>query len=255
VLETILETLTDLLFELSNDDRLRILLELEKGPMNLTRIAKVLDFTAQGTSRNMARLVQTSLISRNPEGDYALTPYGWTALEFLGSYRFLSENRQYFLRHDVAVLPYQFINRLGELYVSSFQGDFITTFAKAEAMMRSAEEYVYAMEEQFHPNAPPIVVEKMKLGVEFRTILPETIVPPPGFRPAAGVERRLLPSVKINLFMTDKEAIFGLPTLEGRFDYSIFVSEDQRFRRWCLDLFEYYWVQGRPMLGSVPNLV
>jgi len=249
-----LETLTDLLFELSNDDRLKILLELEEGPKNLTRIAKDLDLTAQGTSRNVARLVQTSLISRNPEGDYALTPYGMTSLRLLSSYRFLSENKQYFLSHDASVLPYQFINRLGELYVNSFQGDFITTFAKAEAMMRVAEEYVYAMEEQFHPNAPPIVAEKLKLGVELRTILPETIVPPPGFRPAAGVERRLLPSVKINLFMTDKEAFFGLPTLDGKFEYSVFVSEDQKFRRWCLDLFEFYWAQGKPLLGSVPNL-
>jgi len=247
-----LETLTDLLFELSNEDRLEILLELETGHTNLTRIAKDLNLTAQGTSRNVARLVQTSLISRNTEGDYALTPYGWTSLQLLSSYRFLSANRQYFLGHDVSVLPYQFINRLGELCECSFQGDFITTFAKAEAMMRGADEYVLAMEEQFHPNAPPIVTEKIKLGVEFRTILPETIVPPPGFRPAAGVERRLLPSVKINLFMTEKEALFGLPTLDGRFEYSVFVSGDRRFRGWCLDRCEYYWAQGRPMLGAVP---
>ena len=249
-----METLTDLLFELSNDDRLKILLDLEKGPKNFTRIAKDLDFTAQSTSRNIARLVQTSLISRNPEGDYALTSYDETSLKLLGSHMFLSSNKQYFLGHDVSVLPYHFLNRLGELSVSTFQGDFITTFAKAEAMMRSAEEYVYAMEEHFHPNAPPIVVEKIKLGVEFRTILPETIVPPPGFRPAAGVERRLLPSVKNNLFMTDKEAIFGLPTLEGKFDYAIFVIKDHKFRKWYLDLFEYYWDQGRPLIGSVPNL-
>jgi len=249
-----LETLTDLLFELSNDDRLNILLDLEKGPKNLTRIAKDLDFTAQGTSRNVARLVQNSMITRNPEGEYALTPYGSVSLELLSSYRFLSEHKQYFLGHKVSVLPYKFINRLGELCECSFQGDFITTFAKAEAMMRAADEYVLAMEEQFHPNAPPIVTEKLRLGVEFRTILPETIVPPPGFRPAAGVERRLLPSVRINLFMTDKEALFGLPTLDGKFEYSVFVSEDQRFRGWCLDLFEYYWAQGKPLLGSVPNL-
>jgi predicted transcriptional regulator len=245
-----LENLTDLLFELSNEDRLKILLELEKGPSNLTTIAKELDLTAQGTSRNVARLVQTSLISRNPEGDYVLTPYGSVSLMLLSSYRFLSDNRRYFLNHDVAVLPYHFISRLGELATCSFQGDFITTFAYAERMMREAEEFVYAMEEQFHVNAPPIVAEQIKNGVRFRTILPETIVPPPGFRPAAGVDRRLLPRVKINVFMTDREAIFGLPTLEGRFDYAIFVSRDQKFHRWCLDLFNYYWDQGKPMLGS-----
>lgn len=249
-----MEALCDLLFELSNEDRLLILLELQGGALNLSSIAKKLNFTAQGTSRNVARLMQTSLINRNPESEYVLTPYGDVSLNLLNSYRFLSDNRLYFLNHDATVLPYHFIGRLGELAVCTFQGDFITTFAYAERMMREADVYVYAMEEQFHVNAPPIVTEQIKHGVKFRTILPETIIPPPGFKPAAGVDRRLLPSVKINLFMTDKEAIFGLPTMAGKFDYAMFHSKDQKFRRWCLDLFNYYWDQGKPMLGSIPHL-
>ena len=250
-----MEALCDLLFEFSNEERLKILLELEKDPKNLTRIAKDLDFTSQGTSRNIVRLVETSLIRRNPEGEYELTQYGSVSLKLLSSYEFLSRNRQYFLGHDVSVLPYEFVNRLGELSASSFQGDFIANFAYSEAMMRVAEKYVYTIGEQYHVNAPPIIGEKIKLGVAFRTILPETVVPPPGFRPAAsGVERRTLPSVKIRIFMSDKEAVFGLPTLEGKIDYTIFVSKDAKFRRWCLDLFNYFWAQGKPLVGAVPNL-
>ena len=120
--------------------------------------------------------------------------------------------------------------------------------------MGAAERYVYAMEEQMHPNAPPIVAEQLKKGVIFKTILPETIVPPPGFRPAAGVERRLLPEVKVNLFLTDKGAFFGFPTIERKIDYGIFVGEDQRFHGWCLDLFNYYWEQSVALQGPVPNL-
>ena len=33
--------------------------------------------------------------------------------------------------------------------------------------MREAEEYVYSMGDQFNANAPPIIGEKMKLGVVF----------------------------------------------------------------------------------------
>jgi predicted transcriptional regulator len=250
-----MEALCDLLFEFSNEERLKILLELEKGSKNLTRIAKDLDFTSQGTSRNVARLVETSIISRNPDGEYELTPYGSVSLKLLSSYEFLSRNRQYFLGHDVSVLPYQFINRLGELSVCSFQGDFITGLSYGEAMMRAAEVYVCTMGEQFHVNAPPIIGEKVKLGVVFRTILPETVVPPPGFRPAAlGVERRTLPRVKIRVFMTEKEAFFGFPNLEGKIDYTSFVSKDAKFRNWCLDLFNYFWGQGKPLVGAVPNV-
>jgi predicted transcriptional regulator len=249
-----MEALCDLLFELSNEDRLKILLELEKGPKNLTRIAKDLDFTSQGTSRNVARLFQMSLITRNLEGEYIITPYGRVSLKLLSSYEFLSRNRQYFLSHDVSVLPYEFINRLGELSASSFQGDFITNYVLEGEMAKQAEEYAYSMGEQFNVNASPIVVEKVKLGVEFRTILPETVVPPPGFRPAAGVDRRLLPKVQTNITVTDKKAMFGLPTLEGKIDNANFVSEDPKFRKWCLDLFNYYWDQGKPLIGAVPNL-
>jgi predicted transcriptional regulator len=249
-----MEALCDLLFEFSNEERLKILLALEKGPKNLTRIAKDLDFTSQGTSRNVARLVETSLIRRNSDGEYELTPYGGVSLRLLSSYEFLSRNRQYFLGHDASVLPYHFINRLGELNASSFQGDFITNYVREGEMAKQAEEYVYSMGDQFNVHSPPIIAEKLKLGVEFRSIFPETVVPPPGFRPAAGVDRRLLPKVPVGIMMTDKKAMFGLPTLDGKMDGENFVSEDQKFRRWCLDLFNYYWDQGKPIVGAFPNL-
>ena len=89
-----MEALCDLLFEFSNEERLKILLELEKGPKNLTGIAKDLDFTSQGTSRNVARLVETSIIRKNQDGEYELTSYGSISLRLLSSYEFLSRNRR-----------------------------------------------------------------------------------------------------------------------------------------------------------------
>jgi len=249
-----MEALCDLLFEFSNEERLKILFELEKGPKNLTRIAKDLDFTSQGTSRNIARLVETSIIRRNPDGEYELTPYGSISLKLLSSYEFLSRNKQHFLSHDVSVLPYEFINRLGELTMCSLQRDFITNYVLEGEMAKQAEKYVYSMGDQFNVHSPPIIAEKLKLGVEFRSIFPETVVPPPGFRPAAGVDRRLLPKVQVGIMMTDKKAMFGLPTLDGKMDGANFISEDPKFRRWCLDLFNYYWDQGKPIIGAVPNL-
>ncbi len=249
-----MESLTDLLFELSSDDRLKILLELEKSPKNLTRIAKNLDFTAQETSRNVARLLKTSLITRNPDGNYILTTYGGTSLKLLSSYEFLSENRKYFLTHDPSELPYHFLNRLGELTESSFEGDFVTNYVIEGEMAKRVEKFAYSMAQQFNVNALPTVVEKLKLGVEFRSIFPETIVPPPGFRPAIGVERRLLPKVPINITITEKKAMFGLPTLHGRIFDGNFISEDPKFLKWCLDLFNYYWDQAKPLQGLFPNL-
>ncbi len=248
-----MESLTDLLFELSNEDRLKILLELEEEPKNLTRIAKTLGLSVQETSRNVARLVQASLILRTPDGEYALTPYGGTSLKLLGSYKFITNNKQYFLTHDASVLPPQFVYRLGELSVSSLQEDFVLNYVVEGEMAKQADVYAYSTGDQFNVNAQPIVAERLKLGVEFRTILPETLIPPPGFQPAAGVDRRLLPKVQVGITVTDKKALFGLPTLEGKFDSSArFISEDPKFRKWCLDLFNHYWALARQ--GSVPNI-
>jgi predicted transcriptional regulator len=107
--------------------------------------------------------VETAIIRRNPDGEYELTPYGGVSLRLLSSYEFLSRNRRYFLSHDASVLPYQFINRFGELSVSSLQGDFITNYAMVEGMIKQTEEYVYSMGEQFRTDSPPIVAEKLKL--------------------------------------------------------------------------------------------
>ena len=65
---------------------------------------------------------------------------------------------------------------------------------------------------------------------------------------------RLLPKVQVGMVITDKKAMFGLPTLDGKMDGANFVSEDPKFRRWCLDLFNYYWDQGKPIVGAFPNL-
>jgi predicted transcriptional regulator len=250
-----MEALCDLLFEFSNEERLKILYELEKGPKNLTSIAKDLDFTSQGTSRNIARLIETFIIRRKSDGEYELTSYGNVSLKLLSSYTFLSRNRQYFLSHDASVLPYEFVNRLGELTASSIQEDFVTNYLLEVEMLKEAEEYFYATGDQFNVNARPIIAEKLNLGVEIRTILPETIVPPPGFRPASGPNRRLLPKVQVAITVTEKKAFLGLPTLDGKFDQGVrFVSVDPKFRKWCRNLFNYYWEQSKPIVGAFPNL-
>jgi predicted transcriptional regulator len=250
-----MEALCDLLFELSNEDRLQILQGLEKGPKNLIKIAKELDNSVQGTSRNVARLVEASIIRRNPNGEYELTSYGNVSLKLLCSYEFLSRNRSYFLSHDASILPCEFINRLGELSTSSIQGDFVTNYVLEGDMLKEAEEYFYATGDQFNVHAKSIIADKLNQGLEIRTIFPEAIIPPPGFRPAPGPNRRLLPKVHVAITVTDKKAFLGLPLLDGKFDPGVrFVSEDPKFRKWCLDLFNYYWEQAKPIIGPFPNL-
>jgi predicted transcriptional regulator len=56
------------------------------------------------------------------------------------------------------------------------------------------------------------------------------------------------------MVITDKKAMFELPTLDGKMDGENIVGEDPKLSRWSLDLFSYYWDQGKPIVGAFPNL-
>jgi len=94
-----MDALCDLLFELSNDDRLQILYEIKKNPIKLSHISKKLNFTTQATARNIYRLAEFGIIRKKENSDYILTPFGTTSLALLDSYHFITENKGYLLSH------------------------------------------------------------------------------------------------------------------------------------------------------------
>jgi DNA-binding transcriptional ArsR family regulator len=63
-----MEDLCNLLFEVSNEDRLRILLQLDKEALNATNLSKELDLTIQESSRHLSRLSRVKLIQKDVEG-------------------------------------------------------------------------------------------------------------------------------------------------------------------------------------------
>ena len=243
------ENLWNLLFELSSEERTRILNLLRSKKSRLSDVARLEKLTATETSRHLQRLGDAKLLQRDSDGLFTLTKYGELSLSMLEGLVFTSANREYFMEHDASVLPTAFIARLGDLNLCTFQKDFISTLAYDEEMFKAAEEYIWAISDQFHYSARPLVAEKKKLGIDLRTILPEKIVLPPGFKPAEGVSRRLLPRVDFHLIVTDQEANFGLTYTDGKMDYAQFVSKDKRFREWCKDLFQYYWERATPQVS------
>jgi predicted transcriptional regulator len=249
-----LENLCKLLFELSSSERMNVMLELQRQRLKLSQVSKKLDMTVTEASRHLQRLCDSMLVRKDVDGLFEVTKLGELVIQLLSAPRFILDNKQYFMEHDVSVLPYEFINRIGELSVSSLQTDIISNFAYEEKMLQAAEEFSWAMSNQVHWNAPPIITERMKRGVKLRSIIPENIVPPTGYRPASGVERRTMPSVDLRIILTDKEAMFGLPLSNGKMDYTQFLSRDPKFLRWCKDLFLYYWEKAEPLSGGFPHL-
>ena len=108
-----MERLCDVMFELSNEDRLRILRELEGEAAIVTGLSNRLRLTNQEVSRHLSRLGDVGLTTKAPDGQYSLTSYGRLTLKQIEGLEFTSRHKEYFIDHPVEDLPASFVYRMG----------------------------------------------------------------------------------------------------------------------------------------------
>jgi len=256
--------LCDLFFELSNEGRLDILRLIEKNPLKLSHIAKELDLAAQEISRQLARLVNVKLVTKNKEGSYLVTSQGRNLLRLLPGFLFLSKNSEYFEKHSLEKLPSPFMGRIGELLESTPVNEIMATFVCVERLMQESEEFFWYITDQnlISANAYEMGAVGLNRGVIIKCIEPVDYSPPEELtkkvpeevrlefvehRKKGSIVDRVLPSVDAILYMNEKEVgILGFPSFDGSFDYLGFTSKDKSFIKWCSDLHEYYWDLGKP---------
>ncbi len=251
-----MEDLCDILFEVSNEDRLRILKALREEPRNLTALARGLGLSTQEASRHAARLSSVGLAAKDPEGLYALTPYGCLTLDQLRGIEFTSRCRDYFNAHTAEDLPPEYGARLGELSCATPVEDVMVVIHNIEKMIREAEEYIYRLTDRYLMMALPLLEEAVDRGVEFRLMRTRDFEFPPDW-PGEGVilrearlrgqfQVRASDSALIFIAMSEKEVgALSFPSAKGRFDYLGFTASDEESHRWCLDLYLHYWDAAR----------
>jgi len=242
--------LCKLLFELSSSERISVMLEIQKQRLKLSHISKKLDMTVTEASRHLQRLSEAKLVEKEVEGSYKLTPFGELTLSLLSGFDFISKHRDYFITHTIAHLPHEFISRIGNLMNCTFTDDVMVAFHRTENLIQEAQEYVWILSDQILMSTLPFLEKAVKRGVEFRLILPEDMIPPPGFKPIPPIrliERRTLKSVDVIITVSEKkEARVAFPTIDERMDYVGFGSTDESSHKWCRDLFLYYWERAKP---------
>lgn len=248
-----MEQLGRLFFELASEDRLNILAALQNEPSKLTHISKKLNLTVQETSRHLQRLIDAKLITKDPEANYRLLPFGQDLLLLLPSFNFLSRHREYFNNHDISNLPQEFIRRIGELEHCTYTDDVFAALHLVNNVICEAADFIWIIGNQILMSTLPFLEEAIKKGATFRLMLPEDLVPPPGFKPLpyvpGRIERRTLKHVPLTMILSEKEARLAFPTQNGKIDPSAFASTQDSPRKWCLDLYEYYWksaIVGQP---------
>lgn len=244
-----MERLCDLLFELSNTDRVMILNHLKTKPDNITRISKELEITTQETSRHITRMTEVGLLKRLPDGTYEISSYGKIVLNQISGIEFSSSQREYFKEHSLEQLPYEFISRIGELKETQYIDNVMAVFQKIQEVCDEAEEYIYRITDMRLNIIYPNIQDAADRGVEYLRIEPEELSESPVISSLPPVDPgrvRGIKSVGIFMALTEKE-VGGLafPRLSGEFDYLGFTSKDPKALKWCKDLFQYYWSRGK----------
>ncbi|MBD3207027.1 DUF1724 domain-containing protein [Candidatus Bathyarchaeota archaeon] len=253
-----MERLCDLLFELSNEDRLMILGELKEENLKLSHISQRLNFTAQETSRNISRLAEAKLVTRTADGSYEISPYGLQALQLLPGFQFLSKNVDYFYDHTLKNLPEKFVSRIGELIECERITQLLDVFGNIERVFKEAEEYYLYIGEPLGLSSTLLLVrDALDRGVKARGIEPANYEWPDEIRDSVpeetwlglrkhqadgSLQQKYQTRFDITFLMNEKEvATLNFLNPGGEFEYFGFTSNDRKAVEWCKDIFEYYW--------------
>jgi len=256
-----------LLFELSSEDRLTILNMLREQPMNVTGLSRRVDLAVQETSRHLARLENVGLTDRDSDGLHHVSMYGELVTRNLPGLDFISKNKDYFSTHSLNDIPQEFISRLGDLGESTAVDDVVLGFYNVNRMLRSAEKFIWTITDRYIVSQLPIFVEATRRGVVLKNIelaplvpvVPQNEVKGGSFldqeqlgelkkgREDGRVQENVLDKLDIYLFMSEKEvACLAFPLKSGKMDYLGFRAEDDNAKKWCADIFNYYWGLSTP---------
>lgn len=256
------EEISKVLFELSSNRRASILLEVKKENLKMQQISKALDMTATETFRHLQRLTDAKLIEKNVDGTYTITTLGGLASGVLSNLNFMLKNTDYFLEHSTALLPYEFVNRLGELSNGRFYGDTMSMLNQARELVYEAEESLWVIGEEIDTSHVQPTNQKISMGLKFRFLMqqnltlkltPEVLLCPHckkamiqdvstfKERHCRHCERKSIERIPLALLISEKEAILCLRRNKGEMDYAGFFGRDERFLKWCRDLFLHYW--------------
>jgi predicted transcriptional regulator len=252
-----------LFFELAGELRLSILIRLKRKNYRLSKLASEIDATMQEAHRNIARLVDSGLVRKYDDGEFALTPYGKSIVSLIPGYAFLSTQQEYFLEHSLGDLPSKFIQR-----ISSFQGcevvhGVMPIIQRWKTLYYESNNYIKEIMAQVPLDLIETLGAKVEAGIKFSYIFPSNAIIPKGRRKILQkigwqkllskglVERRMVKSVTVMTIFNEKHSCVIFPNLKGEPDLNVmFYGDSHQFRDWCEDFFTYQWEKAGPFEES-----
>ena len=249
------EGLYDILFELSNDIRHKILLLLREKPERMTQVAKILQLTSPEVSRHLTRLTVALLIRKDMDNLYYVTGFGEYILNLLDDLVFMVRHRDYFVSHNAMNLPSTFQKHIPELSSYSLVDNFMVFLNFLNEKIMESTEYVWLYIDQYPLTAINSMLNAVERGVKFRIIGHSDITGPNvafeekhltgSGNDSPNVEIRNIEKNDVYLFISDAGNAIAFPTRDG-FDYSGFTNEDIEKDTLSKDIFNHYWSQAKP---------
>jgi len=255
-----LERVSELYFELSNPDRLRIMQVLKDAPMKLTDISGSIDVTHQQCLRHLKRLTEVLLVERNHDGLYILSSFGELVLQLMPSLVFVSQYGEYFSTHSVSHLPSEFVSRIGDLSESILLSNVMEALSEIESIVKNSEEYINVVINKRTHSLRPHIADAVRRGIQLRSLSVTSYVPNIDVKREinkkdeldiieAEKEGRVIVADQTNfpvyMYMSERAVFLALPLNDGTFDYTGFFSSNPEAVHLCSDLFEYYWKRTR----------
>ena len=262
-----LEKLCDLLFEVSNEDRLRILLRLNESPARASELSRDLDLTIQEIGRHITRLTDVGLTQKDVDGFQHATPYCRYLLDLLTGLEFTVQNREYFSSHLLDSIPTDFSSRIGTLSKSRYTDNLFNFLHFFENSIKEASEYIWIQVDQYPLTALSTILEALNRGVNFKIVEPLAGAAGPVLNVdefeenpllsramrTPQVEQRSLEKISVFQFVSENKGALAFITNEGNFDYKGFIVEDEDGLDWCHDLFQHFWEKAQPRIRIAPQ--
>ena len=238
--------LDKLFFELASESRLGILFELQTKNLKMQEVAQKLSLTHTEVFRQLQRLSEALLIQKKPEGTYAITQNGKLLLELSSSFEFVSRFRQSLLSRDLERIPYQFINRLGELSQAKLSMDTNEMINNAEQLIIGAEKYLWLIGQRPLSSLNQKADEISQKGVQVKLLFDENSrkfydnIPE-----KRNFEKRVVPTIPAIMLINEKMAGINILPTDKRGDSMVLYGSDPKLLKWADDLFLYFWEQGK----------
>jgi predicted transcriptional regulator len=241
------EGIDRLFYELASESRLSILRALQTKNYKMQELARKLDLTDTETFRQLQRLSEAQLTSKQPDGTYTVTEYGKLILKFSHSFEFAFKFKQCLLTRNVWRIPDEFIERLGELSNATLSINAIEMVNNAEQLILGTEEYLWMIGERPLSFLGAKVAEMLQKGITVRFMFDESCRKfyenIPDVR--GVIEKRVIPVIPAILIINEKFAGINILSIDGRADNAIFYGNDSAILKWANDLFILYWEQAK----------